>query len=605
MQRPIEPIIGKLRGMTPKKPTSASPSTRLIWPFFRERAVFICLGLLALMIVDLLQLFIPRIIKRTVDGLTSATTNAHELLQYALAIAILALFIALFRYFWRRLLLGTSRHIEEGLRNRLFAHIQTLSAAYFDRTTVGELMAHATNDIKQIRMACGMGMVALNDSLVLGTAAAAFMVYISPRLTAFVLIPMPFIVFGTRFFSRKMHHGYQEVQRNFADLTEIVRERFAGIRIIKAYTQEQAAVRQVEKSSKDYVAANLKLVKVVGAFLPMMVLLTNLSLAIVLYLGGRMTISGTITPGDFVAFIAYLGLLAWPMMAMGWVTNLIQRGRASLDRIDIIFQTRPQVISSPAARPLKSVESEILFENVSFTYGDRRGQTRTAAVLRHLSVGLKIGHTLGIVGPPGSGKTTLLNLIPRIYDVGEGRVCVDGHDIRDIRLPDLRRVIAFVPQEPFLFATSIRENITLGNPQIDTTQVIVAARQAAIYDTIAAFPDGLDTLVGEKGIVLSGGQKQRIALARALLQDRPLLVLDDPISQVDVQTGQRIIDHIRSLAGSRTVIIVSHRLSALQHADHIFSLDHGRIIESGTHDELMQAGGYYARTFELQQIEGT
>lgn len=591
--------------MTPIEPMPASPSARLIWPFFRERAAFILLGLLALMIVDVLQLFIPRIIKRAVDGLTGATTNAHQLLQYALAITLLAILIALFRYFWRRLLLGTSRRIEEGLRNRLFAHIQTLSAAYFDHTTVGSLMAHATNDIKQIRMACGMGLVALNDALVLGTAAVAFMVYISPRLTAFVLIPMPLIVFGTRFFSRKMHRRYQNVQRNFAELTEIVRERFAGIRIIKAYTQEQAAAQQVEQASKGYVAANLKLVRVVGAFLPMMVLLTNMSLAIVLFLGGRMTIAGTITPGDFVAFIAYLGLLTWPMMAMGWVTNLIQRGRASLDRIDVIFQTRPQVTSRPDARCLESVEGEIRFEQVAFAYGGREDGARTAPVLRDLSFDLPAGRTLGIVGPPGSGKSTLLSLIARIYDVTDGCIRIDGLDIRGIRVPDLRRAIAFVPQEPFLFATSIRENITLGNPRIDTTQVVAAARQAAIYDTIAALPAGFDTLVGEKGIVLSGGQKQRIALARALLQDRPLLLLDDPISQVDVHTGRRIIDHVRSLAGRRTVIIVSHRLTALQHADRIFTLDHGRIIESGTHQELMQAGGYYAGTFALQQIEGT
>ncbi len=590
--------------MPPPNKQSLKKSTRLILPYFRQRAGAIAAGLLSLALVDFLQLFIPRVIKRAVDDLTSLRSTSADLLGYALVIVGLALLIAVFRYIWRRLLLGTSRRIEEGLRNRLFAHIQTLSAAYFDRVSAGELMAHATNDIKQVRMAAGMGLVALNDAVVLGMASVAFMVYIDLRLTAFVLIPMPCIALGTRLLSRRMHRHYRLVQRAFAGLTETVRERFAGIRVIKAYTRETAAADEVSRESRAYVQENLKLVRTVGLFFPMMLFFTNLSLAIVLYLGGRMTILGTITPGDFVAFIYYLSLLTWPMMALGWVTNLIQRGRASLERIDTILQTRPAIHDAPEALPITKVHGEIVFQTVRFSYrkaGQRQG---TAPALDRISFGLTAGQTLGLVGPPGSGKTTLLNLIPRLYDVDRGRILLDGRDIRRLRLEDLRAAMACVPQEPFLFAGTIRENITLGNAHFSQAALEDAARQARVYNTVLSFPHGFDTVVGEKGVILSGGQKQRIALARAFLQRRPFLILDDPVSQLDVETGNRIMAYVRSLHGRRTVVIASHRLSALRHADLILSLQRGRIVESGNHYDLSRAGGYYARMYRLQKIRG-
>ncbi|MCK5420498.1 MAG: ABC transporter ATP-binding protein, partial [Desulfobacterales bacterium] len=301
----------------------------LIKPYFKENRRKISIGLLSLIIVDLLQLFIPRIIKWTVDGLTALHIDLRQLLVYGIYMAVIAVFMGAFRYVWRRCLLGTSRRVEEGLRNRLFGHIQILSASYFDRTQTGDLMAHATNDIQQIRMATGMGMVAINDAIVLGAASIGFMLYINVTLTLFVLIPMPLITISARFFSKKMHHRYLSVQAAFSDLTEIIRERFAGIRIIKAHNRKEKEAARVKAVSKEFIKENLGLVKIVGSFFPMMLLFTNLSLAIVLYLGGRQTIALTISPGDFVAFISYLGILTWPMMALGWVTNLIQRGRAS------------------------------------------------------------------------------------------------------------------------------------------------------------------------------------------------------------------------------------------------------------------------------------
>ena len=521
-------------------------SSALIKPYFVENRFKIFLGLLSLIIVDMLQLFIPRIIKWTVDGLTQLQIQIGQLLVYAIYMALIAVLIGVFRYAWRRCLLGTSRRVEEGLRNRLFSHIQTLSASYFDRTSTGDLMAHATNDIQQIRMATGMGMVALNDAVVLGAAAIGFMLYINVRLTLFVLIPMPLIAISARFFSKKMHQRYQMVQAAFSELTETIRERFAGIRIIKAHNRKEREAARVATASAKYVKQNLGLVRIVGSFFPMMLLFTNLGLAIVLYLGGRQTIELTITPGDFVAFISYLGLLTWPMMALGWVTNLIQRGRASLDRINRILQTLPEINTQKEAITVNQFKGQIVFEDVAFTYGHKGREAER--VLSEITLEVEAGTVLGIVGSPGSGKTTLLSLVPRLYDVSKGSIFLDGNDIRSLYIDNLRSQIAFMPQEPFLFAGTIRHNITFGNPLITEDELENVTQKAAIYDTICSFPNAFETIVGEKGVVLSGGQKQRIALARCLLPQAAVLILDDPISQVDLETGRVIINAMISSA---------------------------------------------------------
>lgn len=572
----------------------------LIKPYFRENLVKILIGLSCLVGVDLLQLFIPRILKWTIDDLTAYAVTAAGLLRYGLMVVAAAVMIGLFRYVWRRCLIGLSRRVEEGLRNRLFAHIQTLSASYFAKASTGDLMAHATNDIGNIRMASGMGLVALTDAVVLGGAAVGFMLYIDPQLTLFALIPMPFVTIFTKIFSRRMHRNYMRVQGAFADLTEAVREGVAGIRIVKAFNMEERERRKVADLSEAYVERNMRLVRITGALFPMMVLFTNISLAAVLWFGGGLTIENRITPGDLVAFISYLSLLTWPMMALGWVTNLIQRGRASLDRIGRILAEEPEILDAPDALAVREPVGKLTFQNVSFSYDrQKEGATET---LSGIDLTVPAGTILGMAGPPGSGKTTLLNMVQRFYVPTAGNILLDGVPLSKLKLAELRSQIAFVPQEPYLFSGSIRDNILLGNEGREDL-LSIALQRAALEETVANLPDGLDTVVGEKGVILSGGQKQRVAIARALVQERKILVLDDPISQVDMETGAKVIGTLRQMAQGRTVIIASHRFSALDWADRIVVLDAGKITESGNHEQLMERGGYYAGIHRFQSVE--
>ncbi|MBF0449496.1 MAG: ABC transporter ATP-binding protein [Candidatus Magnetomorum sp.] len=577
-------------------------SIYLITPYFKENRFFILLGLVTLIIVDFLQLFIPRIIKWVIDDLTAFSMDHHQLLFYGLYIAAIAVLIAILRYIWRYCLIGTSRRIEEGLRNRLFSHIQHLSASYFIQMKTGDLMAHATNDINHIRMASGMGLVAITDALVLGSAAIGFMMYINIKLTMLALIPMPCIIVGSQFFGRRMHKRYQDVQGAFADMTEMIRERFAGIRIIKAYNQEKNERDRVDLISRTYIKNNIRLVKITASFFPMMLLFSNISLVIIILMGGRLTITSTITAGDFVAFINYLGLLTWPMMAMGWLTNLIQRGAASLDRINRILETKPDIKTSLKPASVSPFRGEIFFKNVHFSY-----TAPSRPVLLDINLHIKAGMTLGIIGPPGSGKTTLLNLLPRLYDVNHGQILIDGIDIRKFCLEDLRSQLSFVPQEPFLFAGTIQDNIAFGRKTNDHKDFIKAVKSAVLLPTIDSFPDKFETIVGEKGVILSGGQKQRIGIARALFSDAPVLILDDPVSQVDAETSRQLIETFKAWSGLKTIIIVSHRLSAVRFADQIIVMKEGRIVSSGCHETLIQPSpnddDYYAQTFRLQEIE--
>lgn len=590
----------------------------LLKPYLVKNRLMMLGGLACLVGVDILQLLIPRIIKWAVDDLTFLRMDARRLTGYAGYIVLAAALTGIFRYGWRRCLMGMARRIEEGLRNELYHHVLGFSAASFERFRTGEIMAHATNDIANVRMAAGMGIVALTDAVFLGGATVVFMLYIHPELTALALLPMPLIVVCTRVFSRIMHTRYREVQQAFSHMTEIVRERFAGIRVIKAYNMQPAAYAALHDGSERYVRDNLSLMKMTGLFFPMMIFFTHLSLVMVLYAGGRKTILTGITPGDFVAFIHYLALMTWPMMALGWVISLIQRGRASLERIHRMIREpagirQPQKPAAfPRSRQRQGLTGDIVFENVWFSYPDAAGRAENTALeekraaLRDIHCRMPAGSVIGITGPPGSGKSTLLHLLPRLFDVDRGCITIAGEDIRHLHTRDLRAHMTVVPQEPFLFSGTIRENITFrrkaSGPE-DEERLMRALQAAALEETIRAFDDGVETVVGEKGIMLSGGQKQRVALARALMRDTPLLLLDDPISQVDTQTGAAIMTAVRAQARNRTLLIVSHRFSAFGFADSILVMRDGRIIETGSHRELMAADRYYARTFRLQQMQ--
>ena len=555
-------------------------------------------GLATLLVVDGLQLIIPQVIKWAIDDLTRGGIVQADLVKYGLYIAGIALLIGFFRYFWRFMILGTARRIEEALRNRLFSHLQTLSLSFFQETKTGDLMAHATNDIDAVRMAVGMGLVAITDILVLGTSAIVFMILIDPKLTLFTMAPMPFIALITTRFSRLVHHRFEGVQAAFSRLTEQVRESLAGIRVVKAFVQEDHENGKLGHIGEEYVGRNLRLIKVWGMFFPLIMLLANLGTVIVLWLGGMETILGTITAGGFVAFMTYLGILTWPMMALGWVINLIQRGSASMGRINKILNTQPEIADRPRLRPITKLEGKIEFRDLTFSY--KPGLSPT---LKGINLQVNPGEFVAIVGRTGMGKTTLCNLIPRLFDPPDGHLFMGGREIHAIPIKALRGSIAYVPQDTFLFSTTIRENIVFGNPGASEGEIANAARIAQLDEDIRAFPMGIETLIGEKGITLSGGQKQRVAIARAVLLNPQIMILDDALSSVDTQTEERIWNGLGEILDGKTCIVVSHRLSSIKEADKIILLDDGEVTEMGDHQSLLSMGGIYAQIYQRQQIE--
>jgi ATP-binding cassette subfamily B protein len=573
-------------------------SYRLLVPYFRSNLGGLIIGVTALLVVDLLQLFIPRVIKRAVDDLTRFQATSSGLLTYAGVVMALALGITAFRFVWRRYLLGHSRQIEEGLRNRLFAHLQTLSYSYFDRASTGDLMAHATNDVQAVQLATGMGLVALTDTLVLGTAAVGFMLYINPPLTLVALLPMPFIALFTRMFSRLLHDRFQAVQASFARLTERARENLTGIRAVKAYAQEASETVRFDRSGREYVCENLSMAKVGGLFSPMSLLISNLSMALILVVGGRLTMVNTISAGDFVAFNSYLLLLTWPMMALGWMINLFQRGAASLRRIEAILTAAPEVTDTGETVGDGPFRGVIECRGLTFTYPGV-----TWSVLRDICLRIEPGQFVGVVGRTGAGKSTFLRLIPRLYEVPGGQLYLDGTDVHRWPLDRLRGSIAMVPQESFIFADSVRANICFGKPSVGEGDMVKAAEAAELLEEIRALPRQFDTLLGERGVSLSGGQKQRLTLARALMLERPLLILDDCLSSVDVETEVAILANLRHYLKGRTTIMASQRLEAMRMADIIFVLDQGELRESGNHEKLLALNGTYAALYRRQKLE--
>jgi ATP-binding cassette subfamily B protein len=537
---------------------------------------------------------LPRVIGNAAQSLEGGVTR-HKLVIFALQVLALAAVRGIFLFLTRWVVIGISRDIEFDLRNDLFAHLETLSYSYYQRMRTGDIMARVTNDLNAVRMLLGPAIMYSANTLVFMTAALWFMMRNSPKLTFYAFLPLPVISIVIQYFGRRIHERFERIQAMFSDISARAQENFSGARVIRAYVQEEAEIASFETANQEYVARSLKLVRLMGMLWPTLELMLGLALVLVLWMGGREVLQGHMEIGAFTAFNIYMMQLTFPIIALGWVINIFQRGTASLVRLNEILQEQPEIKDDVQTRD-RDVEGEIEFRGLSFEYEGKR-------VLHNLNLRIPAGSSMAIVGPTGSGKTTLVNLIPRIYDAEPGMVLVDGRPIRKFSLASLRRSIGFVPQETFLFSDRIRENIALGVESATEQEIQAAAKAADVAGDIEGFPEQYQTIVGERGITLSGGQKQRTALARALIRNPSILILDDALSSVDTHTEDKILNHLRDVMQGRTTIFISHRVSTVRNADRIAVLHDGRIVELGTHDELLALNGYYSDLYNKQLLE--
>jgi ATP-binding cassette subfamily B protein len=567
-----------------------------LWPEVWLHRRGMALGLGALVMKDLLGAALPLLIREGVDTL-SGNFRLERLLWFAGALLVLSGVKGLFQYWMRVIMIGISRDIEYDLRNRLFARLVTLDLGFYQRFRTGDIMARATNDLNAVRMMLGPGIMYWTETTLTFALAVSVMAYTDWQLTAIALLPAPLVSVAVIWFGRRIHARFERIQALFSDISSRVQENLSGVRVIRAYAQERAELERFERLNRDYIRQNLRLGVTSGLFMPMLESLIGLAFLIVLFVGGRRLLAGEITIGSFLMFNVYMGMLGWPMIAMGWVVNLMQRGTASLERLNQLMDERPAIVApaKPVALP-EPVRGEIEFDDVHVTAG-------TVRALDGVTLRIAAGSTVAIVGHTGSGKTTLVQLVTRLLDPTAGRVRLDGIDLRDVDPEALRRQIGFVPQETFLFTATLAENIALGAPAATREEIEHAAEIAGLGPDIGGFPQGLETRVGERGITLSGGQKQRTAIARALIRDPRILILDDALSSVDTLTEECILTSLASLLRGRTTILISHRVSTVRNADRIFVIENGRLAEEGTHDELLFAGGYYADLYQKQLLE--
>lgn len=573
-------------------------SFKTLKTFIKAHAWRYALGIFWLIAVNYTNLQIPRLLGTVTDLIQTRQIDGTGILRYAGIILGIAAVMALGRYFWRIYIMGSSRRLEHYLRNRLFAHLETLSVDFFNNHKTGDLMAHATNDINAIRMAMGPGVLMLMDSLFLTVVTVYTMATkIDWRLTLIALVPLPLLAGVASILGKRIHVLFRGVQQAFSSLTDRVQETFSGIRVIKSFVQEESELERFDAAAQDYAAKNLRMAKIWGLMWPLIQLISGVSFMIVLGYGGILIINARITLGEFIAFNTYLGMLIWPMMAVGRVINVLQRGAASMDRLNALFQQEPTVFDNPdSVRALDSLQGEIEFCGLNFSYPNG------TSALKDINIKLKVGETLAIIGRTGSGKTTLVNLLLRLYNTEPGQLCIDGMDINEVPLALLRENIGYVPQDNFLFSDTIANNISFAG-EYSQAEIEEAARLAQVYDNIIEFPNQFETMSGERGVTLSGGQKQRVAIARALIKDPKILILDDCLSAVDTQTEEKILQGLRRIMKGRTSIIISHRISTVEGADEIIVLEDGAIAERGNHEFLVQNGGLYQQLFYKQQLE--
>ena len=568
---------------------------RPLFPYVRRYQRRFVLGFVCLLANNGIWMMFPLVLGMAIDSLTRGAT-VRTLALYAAALLGIAAGRGVFLYAMRWILINISRDIEFDLRNDLFLHLEKQSARFYSTWRIGDLMSRLTNDMAAVRMMVGPAVMYTANSLVAFPLAIGWMLYIDWQLTLLVLVPVPVVIIAVKHFSHIIHVRFERIQAKMADLTARVQENIAGVRLLRAFTQERPQAAGFDALNRDYVETNRGLIRVQAMFFPALAALLTFAFLVVLWFGGRAVLAREISVGSFVAFTQYMFLLAWPMIALGWVINLFERGTASLGRLNAMLTAQPDITDRAALDAPAEIQGEIELRGLSFRYNG-------VPVLQDIDLKIPAGSTTAIVGPTGSGKSTLVHLIGRLWDAPEGAVLVDGRPVTNHRLEALRRAIGYVPQETFLFTTSLRENIALGAPEAPEEKIRQAAEIAGLADDIAGFPKGYDTLVGERGITLSGGQKQRAAIARAILRDPRILILDDALSSVDTVTEEKILRGLAGVMRQRTTILISHRVSTVRHADQIVVLREGRIVERGTHNELLARGGYYSDLYQKQLLE--
>ena len=573
-----------------------TPFRKLLSYFAPYKRILIA-GTLCVLMTNVVKVASPLVLRHAVDDL-AAKVSESTLLFYAGLLITLTLIQGVFLFTQRRLLINMSRDIEYDLRNDFYSHLQKLPFEFYQTHRTGDLMARATNDLSAVRMIVGPALMYSMNTVFAMTLLIPLMASINWRLTLLAFLSMPLVATATNYFSKRIHDRFEKVQEYFGTVSNRAQESLAGVRVIRAYTQEDAEIESFKGVNREFVNRNLKLIRLYGIFHPILQFFIGLGFIAVLWYGGHLVIGGKITIGEFVQFTLYLGLLVWPMIALGWVINIFQRGMASMGRMNNIMSIEPAIRDAPDSQRIDAIAGEIEFRDLTFTYSEAR-----EPALKGINLKIEAGQTVAFVGGVGSGKSTLMNLVARLLEAEPGQVLIDGRSIREMPLSVLRASIGYVPQETFLFSETIAENVAFGVEHATEEEIDRAAVEAGIADDIREFPGGFETLVGERGITLSGGQKQRTAIARALIRRPRILILDDALSSVDTYTEEKILGHLRRIMIGRTSLIVSHRVSTVKDADLIVVLDDGRIAERGNHDSLIEREGLYAELYEKQLLE--